>query len=715
MPSYQYTPLDIETGEIRLVELHPGALDSLIQISILTTPFVVPPPDPPQADRLLQIRESLPVGWSVFENLEGRFLFWDNETYYSTWEHPDANYSLDETNCQNLKAPAALCSPPFEALSYVWGEANHESTIDIIPSLHWSTASDPTHQEQRTKLIIRQNLYEALKHLRNPDAARFLWIDAISINQDNMTERSQQISRMGDIYKYAQRVVVWLGLASTDSTLALHVLGLIGDQVEFSKKHRSARAPGCRYKDWYLTTNAADLDSDPKTWLAVYNLLLRPWFYRLWVIQEIQLANSSAVLQCGKDIVEWRQLRRAVCLCTCMKTFPLASPQGLSSLLQDSYGFAVDSRSQNVLYMMRDATHARCSDPRDKVFALLGLLPQSISQIIQPSYTKSPREVHRESFVAYVKCSGKLDILALLGPSWIPDWSVPTNFYDLEHMFCSGNSSAEVSYTTSDVLIATGIEYDTIEEVAGKLSDSGDENLGELRRVWMTETSHSQTYPTGETLAEACAWVINTGCLIERQQQHLFCTTLSEAQRPFLRSVDVGYQKSTPISTRFVNGYSVGGFPFRTTKGYFGLCIQEPLPGDKVCVLLGCYMPTILRTSPDGNHLFIGCAYVYGMMDGEVLLGPLPQDTRIIIRPDHNGDMKQLFLEPSNSASLLDPRLGPLPAHWEAITAPDRLWPQKRVDAFRNRITGEVIHSDPRLFPDALRARGVQLEKFALM
>jgi hypothetical protein len=118
-------------------------------------------------------------------------------------------------------------------------------------------------------------------------------IDAISINQVDIEERSLQVIRMGAIYKHAQRVVVWLGLASTDSSLVTDALGRIGRQVKYTKSNDILPAPECSEKTWYRTIDTADPDSDSKTWLAVHSLLLCPWFDRLWVIQEIQLANWS--------------------------------------------------------------------------------------------------------------------------------------------------------------------------------------------------------------------------------------------------------------------------------------------------------------------------------------------------------------------------------------------------------------------------------------
>ncbi|KAF2824649.1 hypothetical protein CC86DRAFT_241168, partial [Ophiobolus disseminans] len=92
MPEYEYEPLDVDTGEIRLVELHPGAFDDPIKISIITKPLVIPAPVPVQGDRLEQIRNSLPAGMWAYETLEGRILFDNSIEDMTTWEHPNPSY-----------------------------------------------------------------------------------------------------------------------------------------------------------------------------------------------------------------------------------------------------------------------------------------------------------------------------------------------------------------------------------------------------------------------------------------------------------------------------------------------------------------------------------------------------------------------------------------------------------------------------------------------
>src|SRR6266536_1056308 len=75
--------------------------------------------------------------------------------------------------------------PPYEALSYVWGDTNHTRPIRVDQNL----------------LHVTSNLENALRHLRNEVTPRKLWIDAICINQADHEERGIQVNMMREIYE----------------------------------------------------------------------------------------------------------------------------------------------------------------------------------------------------------------------------------------------------------------------------------------------------------------------------------------------------------------------------------------------------------------------------------------------------------------------------------------------------------------------------------
>ena len=115
--------------------------------------------------------------------------------------------SSDEAIHCLLKEFKLSQSPQYEALSYEWG-----TPLD----LDWVTVNGCQYQ-------LRRNLHSALVQLRpaKTDSKRKLFVDAICINQDDMEERSTQVQLMGEIYKKAASVLVWLGQADNDSDLLL--------------------------------------------------------------------------------------------------------------------------------------------------------------------------------------------------------------------------------------------------------------------------------------------------------------------------------------------------------------------------------------------------------------------------------------------------------------------------------------------------------------
>lgn len=135
-------------------------------------------------------------------------------------------------------------------------------------------------------------------------------------------------------------------------------------------------------------------------------------------------------------------------------------------------------------------------------------------------------------------------------------------------------------------------------------------------------------------------------------------SSLAQAQGPFLQQV----KEVIPYDSLYKRGVLRSTVLLRTTKGYFRIIHAPAMPGDTVSVLLGCSLPTVLRQQPEGQHLFVGCSFIYGMLTGETLLGPLPNGWKSIAWRDRYGDHQLRFIDPARTTRLTeDPRLGPLP------------------------------------------------------
>jgi hypothetical protein len=132
--------------------------------------------------------------------------------------------------------------------------------------------------------------------------------------------------------------------------------------------------------------------------------------------------------------------------------------------------------------------------------------------------------------------------------------------------------------------------------------------------------------------------------------------------------------------------------------------------------MLGTYAPLILRQTPSGHFNVVGESYVHGLSDAVGILGPLPDEWKVIIRGDAFGRPTLRFVHLSNNEETLnDPRLGPLPSDWERATYERSVDDPAIFERFKNRITGELVNYDPRLSPERLQARGIELQSFRLV
>lgn len=129
----------------------------------------------------------------------------------------------------------------------------------------------------------------------------------------------------------------------------------------------------------------------------------------------------------------------------------------------------------------------------------------------------------------------------------------------------------------------------------------------------------------------------------------------------------------------------------------------------------------ILRPKPDGRYLVLGDSFVYGLHDAIAFLGPLPDPWIGCFRKQSSNEQWShvFFNKDAGQVSLEDPRLQPH-TEWQRIDEvdterePTHDDPECRV-FFQNKATGEIINSDPRMSPKALRAMGVPLKMFSLI
>jgi hypothetical protein len=177
----------------------------------------------------------------------------------------------------------------YQALSYCWGDTSEKKDILIGDKV----------------MAVSSNMWSALDHLRGCNcsicglenglrgtstkhsSSRYLWVDALGINQNDIQERNHEVSRMGEIYRKAQLVITWLGAEDPYTNLALTI-------------HKSIVFDG--FMEDFIGQESAQID-------ALEAFAQHPYFSSMWVIQEVILARE-VVISCGQNSVSWSQLSR---------------------------------------------------------------------------------------------------------------------------------------------------------------------------------------------------------------------------------------------------------------------------------------------------------------------------------------------------------------------------------------------------------------------
>ncbi|KAH9208124.1 heterokaryon incompatibility protein-domain-containing protein, partial [Leptodontidium sp. 2 PMI_412] len=146
----------------------------------------------------------------------------------------------------------------YEALSYKWGLPFYRSEI-MINGFAFSVTTE---------------LESALRHLRYPDPEheRWIWIDAICINQIDENEKRWQLELMRDVYHNAKRTLIWLGKGTQKSNKAIDF---------FNKRGRCHATIASLLKDYESN------EPNKESWRCLQDILEREWWSRLWIVQEV--------------------------------------------------------------------------------------------------------------------------------------------------------------------------------------------------------------------------------------------------------------------------------------------------------------------------------------------------------------------------------------------------------------------------------------------
>ncbi|KAH7090442.1 heterokaryon incompatibility protein-domain-containing protein [Paraphoma chrysanthemicola] len=559
----------------------------------------------------------------------------------------------------SLETFSLRAAPPFWAFSYVWGDP--KKTSRIVVNNHNFHATENLVAALTTHVHDILELRADLPH-HSHFQAQHLWADAVCINQRDEKERAHQVSRMRDIY---QKGIVCIYLNTSDRDAYKSVHDALQRLSETSAGDSTPRiSPDMRYE--------------------LLQFFSKDWFHRMWMIQEFVLAESKPLfffLGGHKGITErdlrdaaWAVFQKSSDLLPVEEEFSLLSGVKQYMCLAEVKDRIKDDRECSFLTLLWTFRDRLASDPRDKVYSLLGLLrskleddqgrPSSVVacdrglafEELIVDYKATVEDVYASVVKSAIIGMDSLNVLcACQRPgrferSWVPDWTEPWSRFSLltNSIGLVPDGWRKNSFTSSAgqkpvVEFSRDMQSITVEGVlSSKVSVLGDQPANCANSRWIED------------------WFTNVEQKLKIQISLRYEVNLQNVSDPFIQSVvatnteedgiiysDVlAAEYSLPFTgaslewkemvrfyredtlskeeaemfiidiriAQMLNGRRV----FIGENGYCGIVPDHTHKGDLICVLFGCDVPVVLRQEAE-HFTFIGECYALGLMYGEAI------------------------------------------------------------------------------------------------
>jgi hypothetical protein len=487
--------------------------------------------------------------------------------------------------------------PKYEALSYVWGQGTspHKAMID------------------GKAMTIGENLDCALRHLRYQDEARVLWIDALCINQADILERNSQVQLMGHVYSTAHSVAIWLGPGDEDDAEVVRNIKRVTINWDF------------------------------RTLGAFVRICERPWFRRVWVIQEFAMGNGIRTLYIGQSSLPWDLFHNFVTSDTCGMFSNMwdCDDQRRSRLFsrfrQAEYqirNLETMKRDKNLgipVYYFRNSAYFAATNDRDKVYGILGLATSFDNSFgITPDYKKSVQEVFIDAISLLVQeAPAELysfhplhamrnddgTIYPTLNglPSWVMDLTITTRQLGTNHAYNMPRTFSQHMHLESSNTRMSGLDtlvhvsQDNALRAAGTYIDT----IVEISQDLILKPSKDKQAPEHSSRSENIMRKIYNNILRPR---NIPPETLWNALHP---GIDIDGYADTSLEEHADIPLDVQENILFVTKGgrvgisYHPDAIQGIRSGDVVVGLFGANLPFILRPAElTEEYKMVNVAYV---------------------------------------------------------------------------------------------------------
>jgi hypothetical protein len=535
-------------------------------------------------------------------------------------------------------------APQFTALSYLWG--NPERDIPILANgNHFGITRS-----------VCAFFRETHRRLQQDDACSrtfhgWLWIDAICINQDDLRERSKQVTHMQAIFEKAHDIIIWLGEATAKSEEAYDAIRKLGTAEAPDSHLYNFRILDDETRAYEIFGPDLAVPLEVSTSWALSATFCCKYWSRSWILQEASTpkASPSSTWVCtgalSISLEEYMTANQRVIYASWGG--PPNSPVVLHGVSNDEIGFVRSFRRSRSMkpavdrayFVLMRTRKFECTDVRDKMYAVLGLIDDVGELKLQPDYEMDVAKVYTQVTRAVIESSGSLDVLGSAGivrkhdvPSWVADWSctyndVPMPFHSHDRVWgpnesishetpiyfaSKGMGSTEIGFDMSGrKLVVTGFTFDTIENVAPPRHWPDDEEANVWQEWLAIVRNLGETYVSGCPILEAFAKLLYADLATSYDDW--------SGDRPHTPNIEL--LESTDLfkaNHRILNLMTWTRTICTTKMGYLGLTAWGAQVGDVVCVLEQSQMPVVLRPV-DEEWVFVGQAYVHGIMDGEAV------------------------------------------------------------------------------------------------
>ncbi|KAL2884807.1 Heterokaryon incompatibility protein (HET) [Ceratocystis lukuohia] len=586
-----------------------------------------------------------------------------------------------------LRVFHASKAPRYTALSYTWGSSEEVASVFV----------------NGAGFSITHNLYCALEQFRldisdgtadhskaydamSPDGAdswpsHFIWVDALSINQLDEMEKSCQVAHMSAIYRNSTCVMAYLGDDEPDDDVDSRT-SRVDSSPALAKIHAvvekyHAMAPSSRsfadIPEWASEAFADDFcvcgdETDDALWRAVQALFAKPWWSRIWVAHEMMSGRPTWIVH-GHVRLDFDDVLVFAALMAMVRLHPNDSAfavYGISPFVYEIKDILEQHRMSDVhtpqlLDVLMSYRYFGATDPRDKVYAALGMMQPNSIKGLMPDYSKDLLRVYTDVVKAHVRSSdysSKLDFLGSDGlqeggitglPSWLPDWRHQSQ-YQVPFRKYSGDMAkiprpkqlhrglVRAAYSASGTrrdLEDLGISPRQLVGFSGRSLHVKGYRLGylyDLQSAFQPGDSQQvingwrdsigmEPYFTGESEMEAFSKLLVAG--LELSRHEAFCRT-PLIEEPTASLSAMSRHKFQPPAFSGIRIACAGRKMARVvqkdwTSDGLALVPECAREGDQVFVLFGGQVLYILRPAAGGGYRFVGEAYVHGLMDGEVL------------------------------------------------------------------------------------------------